>query len=828
MSLQATPVHPSPEPLAKQLVNLKHRFMKGEITDDDFDQLIQLRPGSRLTEQLQTFKYTKDVTYLEISSSLAFRAVVYHQDIIIGDPVRWQGELVPSPAPGDDTDLPIIYSRPLLFPLLIVRWQDDTVERYEHDGMTHERVLHGAMHVKWNDVMHDLLCETDNKSFYWPRTMAIPSEIKPWLTKMPQERTTLATGIKRMGYELHALKGIDLSPCCVNNDGIWDLGVAVLTDAVMQSISTELGIDVKVIQITLFFQDGSYFKGAAQSTTFTGLDCGFYGGIKRPHGAVGDTVSTRGSVMDAFELIPWSASLSRQASDYAGLVLPVRAKLPSSAIFVKATTGFPGYVKRLHQELISTAGRLFRKVEIAGYAGKVGIGQTDAPVQFIIRGAQVTERVQVMALLFSPALPVHTKIMKVDVQCVTDPSIEKYLILLNVSESNHKWILSWWIEWAGRDNDGDGITLTTSPEVLDHAVKWTDVKHVDTTQFKSTKDTVADSNEEAIRTATERIRLYSKRIGIYDKLARRIVRQDPELMTWEIRLLLTEAIQRSISAQKKRSQAELFNGYQWLLEKLPEDAPDWIFHNVHDDIDEVSANVKLLLSEAINLTEQLEGKAYLKEVRKSLDQVSEAMPAHYQAASETLDLAMDLPKHAYHELKQRGRSVWATTQARSSHEVVNDVFAFITRAKHLWRSVASNDRKLNPGFGYLPAARIIRTWAQELSARVNTHLLISGMVIEFSLNLLGNVLDVEDLQLLGLRHGLYVPVATSKELKPGMVASKGAIAALLAHPHYLDALSDGSHYRIEAVHAMSGLGWLSRNSRRGKQSVKLLSLREVK
>jgi hypothetical protein len=828
MSLQATPVHQSPEPLAKQLVNLKHRFMKGEITDDDIDQLIEQRPGSRITEQLQTFKYTHDVTCLEISSSLAFRAVVYQQDILIGVPVRYQGKLVPSPAPGDGNDLPIIYSRPLLFPLLTVRWQEDTVERYEHDGMTHERALHGDLELEWEGEMHDLLCETDKKSFYWPRTKSLPSEIQPWLTRMPQERTTLATGIKRMGHELDALKGIELSPRCVVSDGIWDLGVAVLPDVVMQRVCIELGIEVKVIQITIFFLDGSFFKGAAQSTTFSDMPAGFYGGVKRPHGVSDETASTRGSVMDAFELIPWSASLSRQTSDYAGLVLPVRAKLPSSATFMKATTGFPGYVKRLHQELISTAGRLFRKVEVAGYAGKVGIGRTDTPVQFIIRGAHVTDGMRTMALLFSPALPVHTKIMKVAVQCVTDPSIEKHLIQLNVSESNHDWIQTWWIEWAGRDNDGDGITLTTSSEVLDHAVKWTDVKRVDTTQFKSTKDTVADSNEEAIRTATERIRLYSKRIGIYDKLARRIVRQDPELMTWEIRLLLTEAIQRSISAQKKRSQAELFNGYQWLLEKLPEDAPDWIFHNVHDDIDEVSANVKLLLSEAINLPEQLEGNAYLTEVRKSLTAVAEAMPAHYQAATETLDLAMDLPKHEYHELKQRGRSVWATTQARSSHAVVDDVFAFIARSKRLWRSVASNDRKLNPGFGYLPAARIIRTWAQKLATRVNAKLLIGAMVNEFSLNLLGNVLAVEDLQLLGLRHGLYVPVATYKELKPGMVASKGAIAALLAHPRYLDALSDGSHYRIEAIHAMSGLGWLSRNSRRGKQSVKLLSLKEVK
>ncbi|MBT7913170.1 hypothetical protein HN588_04590, partial [Candidatus Bathyarchaeota archaeon] len=241
-----------------------------------------------------------------------------------------------------------------------------------------------------------------------------------------------------------------------------------------------------------------------------------------------------------------------------------------------------------------------------------------------------------------------------------------------------------------------------------------------------------------------------------------------------------------------------------------------------------SANVKLLLSEGITSQDELGGSKYLVEVRKSLDAVSEAMPAHYQAAAEILNLVMEFSAQEYHALKQRGRTVWATTQARSSREVVTDVFTFITRAKKLWRSVASNDKDLNQGFSYLPAARIIRTWAQELASRVNSQLLLSAMVNEFSLNLLGNVLDVEDLKLLGLGNGLYVPVATLKELNPGMVATKGAIAALLAHPRYLHALSDGSKYRIKTVHAMSGMGWLTRNSHQRKQSLRLLSLQEVK
>ena len=829
MSLQATPVHPSPEPLAKQLANLKHRFMKGEVNEDDINELILQHPGSRTTEQLQVFLFTKDVSYLEFSFSEAFRAVVYHQVIIVGAPVRWQGALVPSPSPGDDIDLPLIYSRPLLFPgLVTLYWQDETTERYETDGMTHERVLHGDLLLQWNGVTHDLLCETDNKSFYWPRTVEVPTEIKPWLTKVPQERTTLATGIKRMGYLLNSLIDVRLSPDQIHVDGVWDIGVAVLPDVVMQSVCDELGVELKVLQITLFFADGSFFKGAAQSTTLTGLAVGFYGGIKRPYGVNGETVSTRGSVMDCFELVPWTASYSRQTADYCGLELPVCAALPAPTTFTKAATGFPGFTKRLNQELISSAGRIFRKVEVSGYAGKVGIGCTEEPVQFIIRGSNVKDSVMSMAMIFSPALPVHTKIMKVKVLCVNDPEIEKHLIQLNVSDANHDWIVRFWMQWAGRDNDGDGITLTASDDVLKHAVHWSEIEWVDTTQFKSNKDTTTETFEQAIRTASERIRLFSKRVGIFDKLSRRIIRQDPKLMTWEVRLLLTEAIQRSISAQKKNSGAEAFSGYQWLLEKLPEDAQSWIFENDHDHIDAVSANVKLLLSEGITSQEELGGSEYLVGVWKSLDAVSEAMPAHYQAATEILNLVMEFSAQEYHRLKQRGRTVWATTQARSSREVLTDVFIFITQSKKLWRAVASNDKDLNPGFSYLPAARIIRIWAQELASRVNSQLLISAMVNEFSLNLLGNVLDVEDLKLLGLGNGLYVPVATSKELKPGMVATKGAIAALLAHPRYLHALSEGAKYRIDAVHALSGMGWLTKHSHQRKQSIRLLSLKEVK
>jgi len=827
MSLQTTTAQQTPVPLARQLVDLKRNIESGRADRSDVQRLAAQLGSSKLGERLRAYLYSRDVEFLKITLSQAFKAVVYHQEPKVGEPVRWEGGIVPSPSPGAATELPVIHSRQTLFQnVLVMYWQDEPLEHYEFEEGRQERVLHAPLTLQWNGVHFNLLCETSNKSFYWPRTIPIPDSITPWLTLRPQDRTTLATGLKRQGYKLNKFQGIRLIPNQIHTEGIWDLGVCVLSDDKVQELSDELGLSMDATQTTLWFNDGSYFKGCFQSSTLSGLAPGFYGGIKRPSGAEGEAVCVRGSVMDSFQYIPWNASLNRQQCDYSGIELPVRTKLPNQETFVKASTGFPAYVQQLNDQLISSAGRVFRKCDIQGFAGKVALGVIDESVQFIIRGPELNPGIRSMAFLFSPALPVHNNIMKVKVQIIKDDSIDGNLIQLNVGKVNHWWVGKWYIAWAGRDNDGDGIVLSSDPVVIKHAVHWSNIKWIDTTQFKSTADSDMDSPETAIRVATERIRHFSGKIGIYDKIARRIIRQDPKLMTWEIRLLLTEAIQRSISATKKNSGSDRFTGYGWIMENLPDDCSEWLFENSHDDIDNVCAFVKAVLN-VRNGRELVTEVPEYKQMLQALEGVSHEMPAHYEAATEVLALVQEFPKDQYHKVKERGRVLWAKHQADSSYEVIRDVLQFISRSKLLWRSVYSNDSELNPGFGYENAALIIRNWAFNLSQRLNTQLLIGAMVTELSLNLLGHVLDMEDLQHSGFIDGIYVPVVTPELMKRGMIGQTSTFASILAHRKYLSILTDKKLYKVQAVFPITATNWIPRTSLSLKQSTALLKLEEV-
>jgi len=215
------------------------------------------------------------------------------------------------------------------------------------------------------------------------------------------------------------------------------------------------------------------------------------------------------------------------------------------------------------------------------------------------------------------------------------------------------------------------------------------------------------------------------------------------------------------------------------------------------------------------------------EMLHGMNQVSEVMPAHYVAATETLELLQEFPADQYHKIKARGRVLWAKYQADTSTDVIRDVLQFISKSKALWRSVYSNDPTVNPGFRYENAAVVIGTWAQELSTRVNTKLLIGAMVTEFSLNLLSHVLGVDDLTYAGFIEGIFVPVATSKCISPGMVGAKGTFASLLAHPVYLSALNDACKYMIKDVFPLTAANWIPRTSQCIKQSAYIIKLVEV-
>jgi len=823
MSIQATPVNRRSEPLAKRLVNLRTDLETVPDPDAYVLNLIDEVPSTKVREKLETYRLTGDPEYSTIQPAEAFKAVVYATRPLVGAPVYTVDGILPSPSPGDESDLPVVMSRPLLFDeLLVMHYHGDVIERHQFDEGSEDRVIHAPLTLNWEGLDYDLIGESLNKAFYWPQERDIPPEIGPWLTKVPTERTTLITGLKRQGHRLESLSGLKLDPSMLYEDGVNDLGICVLADEQMTAINAELGLDADPYQGTAFYNDGSFFKGTFVSESSSGLKPGYYGGIKRPYGAHSAAISTHGSLMDSYSLIPWSASLNSQQCSYASVDFPVREQLPDSDTFSKAVTGFPPYIQSLNEQLISSIGQLFKKCPVRGYAGKVSVGISDAPVQFIVRGPNVKERVCDLVLLFNPSLPVHTSFMKVKVQFIWDETATGNLIQLNLDGDNHHFVEQWWMKWAGRDNDGDGIVLSDDPIVMKEAV-WPDkIRWHDTTQYKSMADTAAGDQEACIRVATERIRLHAGKIGVLDKLARRIHRQDPELLTWKLRVLLSEGIQRAISAQKKNSGLDMIKIYSMLKSMLPAGSDQWLFGNVHDEIDQISANVRAYLRDREEV-----GVPDFDSLFGELEGVADSMPEHMHAARDVLALLQEIPSDSYHRFKAKGRELYAKHQARASQNHIEEVLKFIVQAKSLWRT-GSLKNDSDDSLSYNQKINVVRSWSRVLSERVPTRLLVGAMIQHLSLNLLSNILDIQDLEHLNLLNGFYLPVNTQKQLQVGMLGGRGSYAALISHPNFLTALDEKKQYRIEDIHTLSGSNWITRTSHKSKQSTHLIRVKEVK
>jgi len=814
-------------PLAKRLISLRDDVRTNSVNRSYVKALAKEVQSTRVSERLETYLLTSDASHLRVSEAEAFKSVVYATSSVIGAPVMFNGEIVASPSPGDESPIPLVVSRSLLFSeVLTMYWQDNPVERLDFNEGSQDRVRHAPLSLKWHGEEYELLGESLRKSFYWPASVPLAEEFVPWLSRRAQDRTTMITGVRRQGLSVLSLTGLDLNPSQVYEEGVDDLGVCVLKDSKLQSLNDEIGLVADPYQGTIWFQDGSFWKGTIQSETSSGRTPGFYGGLKRPARANGPTSCTRASIMDSYTMVPWEASVNRQQTDFSNLELPLAVRLPSRDTFVKAALGFPPYVQQLNDQLTSCCGELVRRSPVNGYAGKVAIGTTDELVQFIISGPDMVKRVRTMVWLFNPTLPVHTSLMKVRVQ-FRKSSRPGTLIQLNVDESNSDWIERWYMKLSGRDVDGDGAVLTAEPALLSKAHWPEDITWHDTTQYKSNQDVDSDDKQTAIRVSTERVRLYSGRIGIYDKLARRIHRQDPKLLTWELRVQLSEAIQRSISAQKKNSGVDKYDGYAWLLNQLPVGAVEWLFENVHDHIDELEVRTRAFLSNHQRNGQSDEALNY-GSLLEDLEDVAEEMPKHIDAVREVLNLVQQIPKDAYHTFKEQGRQLWARHQADASEVQIQDVLSFITKAKHLWRTGSSTVDGESSSVGFNQKLMIIRTWARQLSERVSTRLLMGAMINHLSLNLLSHVLDVEDLEQLGLTNGVYLPISTKSEPSIGMTGSRSSFAALISHPYYLGALREGHKYRIEDIHNLTGSRWSTRTTRREKLSTHILHVKEVR
>jgi hypothetical protein len=420
---------------AGDLLSLKSNVETGKVSRSQLETLLESNPGSQLSEKLREYLITGDPQSLEFTPEEAFKAVFYRTTVQAGVPVMHGGAFIPAPSVYDpDPEIPIITSRPSIIPgLLVGYWQDEPLERVElKTGRSSDLVRHAPYDLEWEGRQYRLVAETLRKSFYFPQNN-IPDFIQPWLSLEPQKRSDLAAGLKRQGVKLQSLTGIPLSLELVHkketeNARVYtDLGVCVLSDGQFMKVQKEIGLPVHALQVTLWFQDGSYFKGTLQSEALSGLAPGFYGGLKHPKPLCEPTNSVLGAVMDEYSLVPWSPSMNRQQTDYADIPLPVRSQFPDQATFVKAATGFPGYVRQFNQEIMASAYRLFQKAPVKGFAGKVGVTTDSDRVHFVIRGQSIhREEIREMVFLFSPSLPVHTDIMRVRVKLIPDDNIRNH------------------------------------------------------------------------------------------------------------------------------------------------------------------------------------------------------------------------------------------------------------------------------------------------------------------------------------------------------------------------------------------------------------------
>jgi hypothetical protein len=445
---------------------------------------------------------------------------------------------------------------------------------------------------------------------------------------------------------------------------------------------------------------------------------------------------------------------------------------------------------------MASAYRLFQKAPVKGFAGKVGVTTDSDRVHFVIRGQSIhREEIREMVFLFSPSLPVHTDIMRVRVKLIPDDNIRNHLILLNVHPSNLQWISKWYMAWAGRDCDGDGFTLSDDNCILQYTKAPEKIKWFDTTQFKSISDEPEETQFDAVRTATGRIRGASRLIGQYDKAARRIIRQVPELMSGELKSLFTEAIQRAISSQKKNSGSERFRGYTWILQHLPEGSESWLIpgnetKSDHDKIDALEAQFKALGKSGLSVQEMM------VQAHTLLKTVQNIMPDHTRESRNIIELLIEPDQETLDRLKNRGRNRFESVQSQTSRDTVVRVLGEVDECKALWQSVAAGTAKYN--LTYREASRIIENKMGGM-LKIDYTITLVSILKEFPLTLLANILSIEELQMLKIISGQILPVWYTGRLYNNRLFSGAELQSMASHPSFGQCVCPKSNYRITAV-----------------------------
>ena len=97
----------------KTLTTLANKVESGEITTKDLDAYRKL--SSKVEEKVRDYNFTGKSDSLSFTLQEAFRAVVYQTKLMAEEPVMYNGKIVPSATLEDTSDIPLIFSRPVLF-----------------------------------------------------------------------------------------------------------------------------------------------------------------------------------------------------------------------------------------------------------------------------------------------------------------------------------------------------------------------------------------------------------------------------------------------------------------------------------------------------------------------------------------------------------------------------------------------------------------------------------------------------------------------------------------------------------------------------------------
>ena len=142
----------------KTLTTLADKVESGEITTKDLDAYRKL--SSKVEEKVRDYNFTGKSDSLSFTLQEAFRAVVYQTKLMAGEPVMFKGDIVPSATLEDTSDIPLIFSRPVLFEdLKVLYWEDKPLSRLEFEDGSVEKVNLSPLELEWDGREYYLLCE---------------------------------------------------------------------------------------------------------------------------------------------------------------------------------------------------------------------------------------------------------------------------------------------------------------------------------------------------------------------------------------------------------------------------------------------------------------------------------------------------------------------------------------------------------------------------------------------------------------------------------------------------------------------------------------------